>query len=82
MDDQDEIIDELLRRERTRAKRPIDFVDAMRLIDEAWNEWAEKDHNKKWVKRLEGTPIRNDLSCHIARKFINPNTSNQEGTKE
>ena len=62
------------------ANRPFDFVDAMRLIDEAWNQWAVKEHNKKWVRKIEGTPIRNDLSCHIARKLVDKNARETEGT--
>jgi hypothetical protein len=53
--------------------RPFDFTDAMRLIDEGWNEWAAKDHNTKWSRRIEGTPIRNDLTCSIARAIIEAN---------
>lgn len=39
------------------------------IVDAGWDNWASKEHNSKWVKRIEGTPIRNDLSCHIANEI-------------
>lgn len=55
--------------------RPFDFTDAMRLIDEGWNNWAAKEHNRKWSRRVEGTPIRNDLTCSIAHAIIDAQQS-------
>jgi hypothetical protein len=37
-----------------------------------WRNWASLEHNAKWVKLLEGTPIQNDLSVHIAREINAP----------
>lgn len=42
------------------------FTDVMQLIDRGWDSWASKSHNHKWSRRVEGTPIRNDLTCAIA----------------
>lgn len=31
--------------------------------------WAEKPHNAKWVRMIDGTPIPNDLPVCIANEF-------------
>lgn len=47
------------------------FIEAMALAEEGFETWAAKDHNKKWVRRIDGTPIRNDLTVNIATAFMN-----------
>lgn len=32
--------------------------------------WAAKDHNRKWWKRIDGTPIPNDLCVNFADAII------------
>ena len=46
--------------------RELGFVEALKLVEKAYAEWASKPHNQQWRKRLEGTPIPNDLSVTIA----------------
>jgi hypothetical protein len=42
-----------------------DYLNVERIVHKGFQQWAEKPHNKKWVKRLEGTPIANDLLVNI-----------------
>src|SRR5690606_6211807 len=42
------------------------FTEAMKVCEEGLREWREKPHNKRWWKRIDGTPIPNDLLCCIA----------------
>lgn len=39
----------------------ISLIDVQRGYD----DWAAQPHNKKWVKRLDGTPIANDIVVRI-----------------
>ena len=49
----------------------MNFQEAMALAEEGFEAWAAKEHNKKWVRRIDGTPIRNDLTVNIATAFMN-----------
>ena len=49
------------------VSKALGHTDLMRLVDEGWESWASKPHNKKWVAKIEGTPIKNDLTCNIVR---------------
>ena len=40
------------------------------LVEQGWDTWAAKEHNKKWVRRIDGTPIRNDLSVNIIEAIV------------
>lgn len=62
--------------------RPFDFTDAMRVIDQGWNVWAAKEHNRKWSRRIEGTPIRNDLTCSIAHAIIEANQPTKDASND
>lgn len=44
---------------------------AMEIAQDGYDTWAAKPHNRKWVKRIEGTPIPNDLVVCIAMAFAN-----------
>lgn len=48
----------------------IDFVEALTLVKEGYDTWATKPHNKTWVRRLDGTPIPNDLCVCIAEELV------------
>ena len=39
------------------------------IAQDALKVWAEKPHNKRWFKRIDGTPIVNDLPVVIAMFF-------------
>lgn len=39
------------------------------IAQDALNVWASKPHNKRWFKRIDGTPITNDLPVVMAVFF-------------
>ena len=39
------------------------------IAQDAFNVWAEKQRNKRWFKRIDGTPIANDLIATMAVWF-------------
>ena len=39
----------------------VSLIDVQRGYD----EWAAKPHNAKWVRKIDGTPIANDIVCCI-----------------
>ena len=41
-------------------------MEAIELVEKGFNRWKEKEHNKKWFKKIDGTPIPNDLMVNIA----------------
>ncbi|HXI41514.1 MAG TPA: hypothetical protein VNH83_16140 [Bryobacteraceae bacterium] len=49
-----------------------DFMTAMDICERGFQAWAEKEHNRKWVRRIDGTPIKNDLLVNIALAIMNP----------
>lgn len=48
------------------TKPAIPWVRALQLAERGYARWAEKPHNRKWARRIDGTPIRNDLLVNIA----------------
>jgi hypothetical protein len=48
----------------------MNFIRAMAIVEKGFSDWAAKEHNRKWAKRIDGTPIRNDLSVNIAEAII------------
>lgn len=47
----------------------IGFSDSFKICEIGFTNWRLKDHNKKWFKKIDGTPIHNDLLCCIAEAF-------------
>lgn len=47
--------------------RPYDFMEALAVVETVFEEYA-KDH-PAWMKRLDGTPIVNDLAVRLAETF-------------
>jgi hypothetical protein len=45
------------------------FVDALGIARRGLDKWASEPHNKRWWKRIDGTPIPNDLTVRIAEEF-------------
>lgn len=56
------------------AEAALQFVNILNLAHEGYEVWAAKPHNKKWHKKIDSTPIKNDLPViiaeHIARKAL------------
>lgn len=48
----------------------MNFIEAMKLCDAGLDAWKSKPHNAQWWRRIDGTPIPNDLLCNIAEKFV------------
>ena len=44
----------------------LSFGAALDLAQEGLDRWREKPHNAKWWRRIDGTPIPNDLLVNIA----------------
>lgn len=44
---------------------------AINVATAGYRNWADKPHNAKWARRLDGTPIANDLVVCIANEFQN-----------
>jgi hypothetical protein len=47
----------------------IGWSDAMTIAERGFDAWAAKEHNRKWVRKIDGTPIKNDLLVDIATAF-------------
>jgi hypothetical protein len=47
----------------------VDFIDARDIAQIGYDAWAGRNHNERWVKLIEGTPIPNDLIVTIAEAF-------------
>jgi hypothetical protein len=48
---------------------PGEDVTPLQIAQAGYDAWAAKPHNKKWVRRIDGTPIPNDLLVNIAEAF-------------
>lgn len=56
----------------TRDRTRLAFPNAMLIAEHGFNAWAAKAHNAKWVKLIDGTPIKNDLLVNIALAICEP----------
>src|SRR5258708_15624819 len=52
-----------------RSGRMMPLGKAMDLARKGFIVWSAKSHNAKWVRKIEGTPIANDLIVCIAEAF-------------
>src|SRR4051812_8843136 len=50
----------------TMTDAQISWGKCLDLAQRGFDRWAAKPHNKKWVRRIDGTPIGNDLLVCIA----------------
>ncbi len=51
--------------------RTVNFFEAIKIAEDGLFVWATKPHNaKKWARKLEGTPIPNDICVAIAEEMI------------
>lgn len=48
----------------------MNFIQAMEIAERGLKAWAEQPHNEKWRRRIEGTPIPNDLLVCIATEMV------------
>ena len=47
----------------------MNYMEAMDAAQRGLKVWSEKPHNKKWWRRIDGTPIPNDLLVCIATEI-------------
>jgi hypothetical protein len=47
----------------------IGYMDAFDIAQKGFDAWKAKEHNAKWFRRIDGTPIPNDLLSNIAEAF-------------
>ena len=52
------------------AQERLNLVNAISIAKAGYERWAAKPHNKKWVRKLDGTPIPNDIVVCIAEEII------------
>ncbi|CAN7302559.1 hypothetical protein LJR231_001544 [Phyllobacterium sp. LjRoot231] len=51
--------------------------DPISIAQQGYTTWAAKPHNAKWVRKIDGTPIPNDLVVCIAMAFAAHITSQE-----
>lgn len=60
-------------REKDHGRDPIgsgmNFVEALAVAQTGYATWSAKPHNKRWARKIDGTPIPNDLVVCIASAF-------------
>jgi len=55
--------------EESSAKAVLTLTEAMLIAEAGYDAWAAKPHNKGWRRKIDGTPIPNDLPVCIAQAF-------------
>ena len=50
----------------------MNFVEALGKAQAGLDKWRALPHNQRWWKKIDGTPIVNDLLVHIATQFTEP----------
>lgn len=48
----------------------MDFHQALTVAKTGLEAWKAKPHNARWWRRIDGTPIPNDLLVNIAEAFV------------
>lgn len=51
------------------AKERVPSGGAIQIAQRGFEAWRAKPHNAKWFKRIDGTPIPNDLVVCVAEQF-------------
>ena len=54
------------------AEHPFD------IAQRGFDTWKAKEHNKKWFRLIDGTPIPNDLVVCIAMEFVKMSSSHKD----
>lgn len=64
--------------------KPLTFMDVMDIVHSGYDTWKNKPYNAKWFKRIDDTPIPNDLLVNVAEAICHaltaPPTRSSEGT--
>ena len=48
----------------------LDYTEVMTLVQKGFRKWECSPSNKKWAKRLKGTPAKNDIVVCITREIV------------
>lgn len=51
------------------ARDALSLFECMTIARRGFEHWAAKPHNRRWFKKIDGTPISNDLPVCIADEF-------------
>jgi hypothetical protein len=57
----------------------VTFGSILDLAQEGLARWKDKPHNSKWWRRIDGTPIPNDLLVNIAEVIANSLSRPEQG---
>lgn len=63
------------------SELPFGLVNIIAAADEGLKKWASQPHNKKWWKRIDGTPIPNDLLVNVTQAIWEMAKSAQAATR-
>jgi hypothetical protein len=55
--------------EREALRNAYSLDICMKIAGAGFLQWAGKSHNAKWARKIDGTPIPNDLPMVIAEQF-------------
>lgn len=61
--------DEAVAHAHAHALKP-NYTDVASVVEQGWEMWAMKTHNKKWVKMIARTPIPNDVRVNITENLV------------
>ena len=57
--------------DRVRAEAKAEGMrEALSCVSVGYETWASKPYNAKWVRRIDGTPIQNDLLVNIQQAIL------------
>ena len=51
-------------------------------VERGYARWAAKPHNAKWVRRIDGTPIANDICVNIFEELKSPSPISADAVVE
>jgi hypothetical protein len=56
----------------------MDYGALLTAASRGYTMWAMKPHNKRWAKKLDGTPIPNDLLVCVCQEIAEQLNDQQE----
>jgi len=58
-----------LEAERDRLVEKSTWVSLLDHAKQGLENWARKPHNRKWWRKIDGTPIPNDLMIEVCKEI-------------
>jgi len=68
-----------LRTDNERLRGGTSWVALLDHAKQGLENWSRKPHNKRWWRRIDGTPIPNDLCVEIAKEISQALTQTADG---